>query len=47
MAVVIGFGGGGVITGNDNAISVNTTLDTTKNWALWDQLQFKMESQSL
>jgi len=33
MAVVIGFGGGGVITGNDNAISVNTTLDTTKNWS--------------
>jgi hypothetical protein len=33
MAVVIGFGGGGVITGNDSAISVNTTLDTTKNWS--------------
>lgn len=32
MAVVIGFGGGACINGNDNTVTVNTTLDTTKNW---------------
>ncbi len=32
MAVVIGVGGGGVISGNDRQITSNTVLDTTKNW---------------